>query len=238
MFISLYTTRIVLDALGVEDFGVYNVVLSTVTLVSFFIGVLSSSSQRFLTFELGTGNLTKLQSTFSTILSMNVVLSLLMLIIVEFIGLWFIDSYLKIPLDRMEEARAIFHIIVISTIINIFKTPFHAIVIAHEKMNIFAIISVIEAVLKLFVAYLLTIASFDKLILYSWLLLGINLVITVIYIVYFIKQHQELKIKLGLDKEIFQKIIGFSGWNTFGSFGSVMTIQGMNMFFGPIAAIK
>jgi O-antigen/teichoic acid export membrane protein len=106
-------------------------------------------------------------------------------------------------------------------------------------MNIFAIISVIEAVLKLFVAYLLTMASFDKLILYSWLLLGINLVITIIYIVYCIKQHQELKIKLGLDKEIFKKIIGFSGWNTFGSLGSVMTIQGMNiimnMFFGPIA---
>lgn len=237
MFISLYTTRIVLDALGIEDFGVYNVVLSTVTLVSFFIGVLSSSSQRFLTFELGTGNLKKLQDTFSTMLSMNLSLSIIVLILVEFIGLWFINTYLKIPFDRVDEAIYIFHIILISTIVNAFKTPFYAVVMAHEKMNIFAMISVVEAILKFFVAYLLMITSFDKLIFYTYLLLTINLLITVTYILYCIKKHQELQIKFGFNKEIFKSIIGFTGWNTMGGLAYITSTQGLNIIFNMFYGI-
>lgn len=237
MAVSLYTSRVVLNTLGVEDFGIYNVVGGVVAMFGFLNSAMSSSTQRYITFELGKNNFTQLKKVFNTSISIHIFISIVILILAETIGMWFLYNKMTIPIERMEAALWTYQGAIASTIVLIMSVPYNATIIAHEKMSAFAYISVLEVVLKLLVVYLLLIGNFDKLKLYSILMLTIQLIIRLIYGYYCKKHFPETKLQLAKDWKLFKEMLGFAGWNLWGNCASIAFTQGinilLNMFFGP-----
>ena len=166
MGISLYTSRVVLNTLGIEDYGIYNVVGGVVAMFGFINGSMSSATQRYITFALGKGDKQRLQTVFSTTLQIHTLIALIIILLGETIGLWFLYNKMQIPADRMDAAFWVLQCSIISTVVMIVSVPYNADIIAHEKMSAFAYISILEVVLKLIIVYMLLIFSFDKLILY------------------------------------------------------------------------
>ncbi len=238
MAISLYTSRVVLNTLGVEDYGIYNVVGGVVAMFGFINGSMSSATQRYITFALGKGNFENLQKVFSTTLQIHVLIAALIVILGETIGLWFMYEKMQIPADRMDAAFWVLQCSIISTVVMIVSVPYNADIIAHEKMSAFAYISILEAILKLVIVYILLIGSFDKLILYAVLLLAIQILIRFCYSIYCNKHFKETKYKHVWDKHLFKEMTGFAGWSMFGNLSAVLFGQGLNMllnvFFGPV----
>lgn len=238
MIISLYTSRIVLNTLGVEDYGIYNVVGGVVAMFGFINGSMSSATQRYITFALGKGNFGNLQKVFSTTLQIHVLIAVLIVVLGETIGLWFMYEKMQIPVDRMNAAFWVLQCSILSTVVMIISVPYNADIIAHEKMSAFAYISILEAVLKLAIVYILLIGSFDKLILYAGLLLTVQILIRFCYTFYCNKHFKETKYKHIWDKSLFKEMIGFGGWSIFGNLSGVLFGQGLNMllnvFFGPV----
>jgi O-antigen/teichoic acid export membrane protein len=238
MCVSLYTSRVILQALGIENYGIYNVVGGIVTMFTFLNGAIVASTQRFLSFELGRSNKVRLSQIFSTSLQIHVLLSLLIFILAETIGLWFLNEELVIPEGRMHAAMWVYQISVISCIIRIMSVPYNADIIAHEKMSAFAYISILELVLKLIVAYLLYISPWDKLITYAVFLLLIQVLMRCIYTIYCNKHFSETIYHHQINKEIFKEMFSFAGWSFSGSLAVMLYSQGLNMllniFFGPI----
>lgn len=239
MAVSFYTIRVVLDTLGVTDFGLYNLVASFVAIMVFLNGTLTSGTQRFLTFEIGKNDLIKLKQTFSTALLIHIALAFLILVLGETIGLWFLYEKMNIPLDRFDAAFWAYQFAIFSTMITVMQVPYNALIIAHEKMQIFAYISIIEAVLKLLIVYLLLVSSYDKLITYAILMFLVSVFIAFIYRRYTISNYQESHFEFSFDRDILKSMIHFSGWNIFGTLGSLLSSQGiniiLNIFFGPVA---
>lgn len=237
MLTALYTSRIVLQALGVEDFGLYAVVGGVVSMFSFINNALSTSSSRFLTFELGSGNFKKLKKTFSTLLSLHIVIALIVVILAETIGLWFIYNKLEIPPDRMNAAIWVYHISVLTTVITITQVPYNATIISHEKMNVFAYVSIFDSVLKLGVSFLLKFSDYDRLILYALLISIVTIIIALYYRYYCVKNFKETQYQFVVDKDILKSIGVFSGWSLMGSATHSLNSHGTNiitnMFFGP-----
>ena len=184
MAISLYTSRVVLNTLGLEDYGIYNVVGGVVAMFGFINGSMSSATQRYITFALGKGNFENLQKIFSTTLQIHLLIAALIVILGETIGLWFMYEKMQIPADRMDAAFWVLQCSIISTVVMIISVPYNADIIAHEKMSAFAYITILEAVLKLAIVYILLIGSFDKLILYAVLLLAVQILIRFCYTIY------------------------------------------------------
>lgn len=238
MAISLYTSRIILNTLGVEDYGIYNVVGGVVAMFGFINSSMSSATQRYITFALGKGNFTNLQKVFSTTLQIHVLIAVIILILGETIGLWFMNEKMQIPTNRMDAAFWVLQCSILSTIIMIISVPYNADIIAHEKMSAFAYISILEAVLKLAIVYILLIGSFDKLILYAFLLLAVQILIRFCYSLYCNKHFKETKYKHVWDKTLFKEMTEFAGWSIFGNLSGVLFGQGLNMllnvFFGPV----
>lgn len=168
MAINLYTSRVVLNTLGVEDYGIYNVVGGVVAMFGFINGSMASATQRYITFALGKGNFENLQKVFSTALQIHLLISLLIVILGETVGLWFMYEQMKIPADRMDAAFWVLQCSIMSTVVMILSVPYNADIIAHERMSAFAYISVLEVILKLAVVYVLLIFSYDKLVLYAF----------------------------------------------------------------------
>ena len=166
MIVSLYTSRVILDALGVEDFGIYNVVGGVVAMFSVISGSLSASISRFITFELGKGDQSKLNKIFSASVTIQILLSLIVVILIEIVGVWFLNSKMIIPADRILAANWVLQFSVVTFVINLISVPYNASIIAHEKMSAFAYISILEAIGKLIIAYLIVIAPMDKLVFY------------------------------------------------------------------------
>lgn len=237
MIISLYTSRVVLQVLGIDDYGIYQAVGGIVGFLSFLNGALSTGSSRFITYGLGEGNLEKLKKIFNTTLTIHVVLAVLVMIIAETAGYWFLHNKLIIPPERMTAALWVFHFSILTVFFTITQVPYNASIIAHENMKVFAYVSIIEAVSKLLIVYLLLIGDFDKLILYAILQFVISASILVFYRVYCSKKYQEVRFKLELDRPIFKEIVSFSGWSLFANSAIALNNQGvlilLNMFFSP-----
>lgn len=238
MLVSLFTSRVVLQTLGVEDYGVYNVVGGVITMFTFLNGALSSVTSRYITFEIGKGNMEKLQKIFSTALQIHAIISLLIVILSETIGLWFLMNELVIPDGRMDAAMWVYQCSIVSCVVGIMSVPYNADIIAHEKMSAFAYISVLEIILKLLIVYLLLVLPFDKLKVYAILVLSVGLLIRYIYTRYCHKHFKESHYIHHIEKSLLKEMASFAGWSFWGSLASILYTQGLNImlniFFGPI----
>lgn len=234
MLITLFSSRIVLQALGVSDFGLYNVVGGIVALISFFRTSLASSTQRFISYEIGRNDTVQLKKVFSISVSIHFLISVLILIIAESLGLWFLNNYIQIPIGRENAAFWIYQFSVVSLCISAITIPYNADVISHERMSYYALVSIIEAVLKLAFAYALFLFGTDKLILYGGLMTLVNFIDFFLYYGYCKKYFCETKYEFYFDKQLFRQIFSFSGWTIFGQLSVVGANQGtsilINMF--------
>lgn len=238
MAVSLFTSRVILNTLGVEDYGIYNVVGGVVAMFGFINGSMSSATQRYITFALGKGDDKRLQTVFGTTLQIHTLIAAIIVLLGETIGLWFLYNKMQIPADRMDAAFWVLQCSIVSTVVMIVSVPYNADIIAHEKMSAFAYISVLEVVLKLAIVYVLVVFSVDKLILYAFLLLGIQLLIRFCYSIYCNRHFKETKYRHVWDKQLFKEMTGFAVWSLFGNLSAVFFTQGLNMllnvFFGPV----
>lgn len=238
MLIALYTTRVVLHVLGVEDYGVNNVVCGFVTMFAFLNISMGNGIQRFFNYEYGKNGEEGATEVFVTSIYIQALLALLVVIVIEPVGLWYLHNKMVIPADRMVAAEWIFQLAVLKFVVGIMQSPFYAAMIAHERLDVYAIIQILDSVLNLGIVFLLQVLSGDKLILYGVLGLIITITGIVIYVVYCRKNFSEIRFRRGLNKDLFKKMLGFSGWNLFGSFSGVMENQGINLvlnfFYGPV----
>lgn len=238
MIVSLYTSRVILNTLGVEDFGIYNVVGGIATMLSFFNGAMSSATQRFLSYDIGLGDMSKLRNTFNASLIIHICIALFIFILGETIGLWFVKSYLVIPTERMDAAIWVYHFAILSFMITIIQVPYNATIIAHERMNIYAYLSILEVTLKLLIVFMLTWISYDKLKLYGLLHFLVVFSIYAIYNIYTSRKFEETKFEIVKDWTLFKTMISFSGWSLFSNIAFVAKGQMvgiiLNMFFGPV----
>lgn len=236
MVITLYTSRVILNQLGVEDYGIYNVVGGVVAMFSVISAALSSAVSRFITFELGRGDTSRLQMIFSTSVNIQVVISLIVLILGEIIGVWFLNYKMSIPSERLIAANWVLQCSLITFCVNLISVPYNACIIAHERMSAFAYISILEAVLKLAICYLLIISSWDKLIFYSILMVVVSVIIRFAYSIYCNIHFEESHYKWRHDKAILREMASFAGWNFFTNIVYVFNTQGVsllvNIFFG------
>lgn len=238
MAVSLYTSRVVLNALGVEDYGIYNVVGSVVTMFAFLNGALVTTTQRYLTFELGKGDYEQLKKVFTTSIYIHAIISLLIVVLAETVGLWFFYYKMVIPPERMTAAMWVFQLSIITMVVQVMSAPYNAIIIAHERMGVFAVISILETLLKLAIVYVLLAFSGDKLILYAILVACVQLIIRLIYTSYCKKHFVESVLVKGVDRSLLKEIGKFAGWNIWGNLASTLFGTGLNLllnvFFGPI----
>lgn len=237
MLISLYTSRVNLAALGIEDFGIYNVVGGVVGMFSILTGSLSAAIGRFITFELGKGDNEKLKSVFSSAVTVQLLLSLTVILLAETAGLWFLNSQMNIAEERMNAANWVYQFSIATFVISLISVPYNATIIAHEKMSAFAYISIFEGLGKLAVAFLITVSPIDRLIFYAALLLAISVTVRLMYGQYCKKNFEECAVKLHYDKTLLKQMFGFAGWNFIGASSAVLRDQGgnilLNIFFGP-----
>ena len=237
MLIALYTSRIVLRELGVDDFGLYAVVGGVVGMLSFFNNALSMGTSRFLTFELGIGNFEKLRKTFCTLLNLHIIIAIAIAILAETAGLWFVCNKLVIPPERMNAALWVYHISILTAVVSMTQVPYNASIISHEKMQVFAYASIVEVSLKLGIVFLLQFGNMDKLILYAILLCLLQVGMALFYRFYCISRFKETLYKFIIDKNIMKTVSSFSGWNLFSQISSALNSQGTNIitsiFFSP-----
>lgn len=239
MLIGLFSVRIVLSVLGVVDYGIYTVVGGAASMFSFFVGAMAASTQRFFSYMIGREDNLGLVKVFNITFVIYVIISIVVIILSETIGLWFLCNKLNIPLERFQASLWIFQIAIISTLCNIMAAPYVSVIIAHEQMGVYAKISIIEAILKVAVVFTLLIGDIDKLVLYGILQLLSSVLITSIYIHYCRKYYVEcnLQIRRVWDKSMFMEIANFSTWNLFGNIAGIVKNQGLafllNIFFGP-----
>ncbi|MDL2306171.1 oligosaccharide flippase family protein, partial [Bacteroides sp. OttesenSCG-928-D19] len=229
MAVTLYTSRVVLATLGIEDFGIYNVVAGFVAMFGILSGTLSASISRFLTFELGAKNAEKLSRVFSTSVNVQIIISLVILLFSEIVGVWFLNTRMNIPDERMVAANWVFQFSMFTFIINLISVPYNASIIAHERMNFFAYVSILEVSLKLLIVYLLVNSQIDKLVLYALLLLLVSMVIRVIYGVYCKRNFSECNYHFILDKPLMKEMLSFAGWNFIGASSKTLKDQGVNV---------
>ena len=236
MVISLYTSRVVLQVLGVEDYGVYQVVGGLVAMFSVISSSLSSAISRFITFEIGRGDMERLKRIFSTSIIIQLCLCVIVALAVEIGGLWFMHTEMQIPAGRLDAAEWVLHCSVLTFCINLLSIPYNACIIAHEHMKAFAYVSVVEAMLKLVILFLIIHSPIDRLVAYALLLTLAAALIRLAYTVYCHKHFEETKTKLIFDKSIFKEMSGFSGWSFFNNTSFILNNQGvsmlMNVFFG------
>lgn len=239
MLVTLYTSRVVLNTLGVDDFGIYNAVGGVVSMFAVISGALSNAISRYITFGIGKRNMEQLKVIFCTSVSIQIVIAIIIFVLCEMVGLWFLNNKMNIPANRIMAANWVLHCSLLTFVINLICMPYNACIIAHEHMNAYAYISIFDAVLKFGVAYLLIISPVDKLIAYSILLFVAALGVRLIYGYYCGRHFEECKYKPIYDKSLFKEMIGFTGWNFFGNAASVLNTQGVNLlinvFFGVVA---
>ncbi len=237
MGVTLYTSRVILNTLGVKDFGIYNVVGGVVTLFTFLNSAMGGATSRFLIFELGRKDYPELKRVFNASLSSHIAIALVVFVLAETIGLWFLTHKLVIPQDRMAAALWAYQFSVLSAMIALTQVPYNAAIIAHEKMNVYAYVAFVEVILKLAIVYLLIISDVDKLKTYAVLVFLVSLTIAAIYIAYCKKNYAECSISFQWDKALYKKLFSFSIWELYGGLAVMGMGQGLNIllniFFGP-----
>lgn len=238
MGISLYTSRVILQVLGVEDYGIYNVVGGMVSIFGLISGSMSSATQRYITIALGEGNQAKLSKVFSVALQIHAGIALITFLFIETVGLWFLYTQMQIPAERMDAAFWVLQFSAVTFVFSILSIPYNAAIISHERMSVFAYISLLEAVLKLGIVFLLLAIPFDKLIVYGALLWVTQISIQLCYMRYCYKHFPESHYRPYRDKDLVKEMAAFAGWNMFGSMSSIAFGQGLsmllNVFFGPV----
>ena len=238
MVVALFTSRIVLKSLGVVDYGIYGVVGGLVGMFSIFSNSMSVAIQRFITFELGKGDLERVKKIFSTSVTIQIIIAVILMIAAESVGFWFIQNKMVIPTERIDAAIMVMHCSVITFGIGLISVPYNAEIIAHEKMSAFAYISIYEVLAKVLACYFLYCIDTDKLVLWAIMLAFIQFTVRVIYGCYCKAHFEECKYIPILDKTIFKDIFGFAGWSSFGLVALTCYTQGLdmvlNVFFGPV----
>jgi O-antigen/teichoic acid export membrane protein len=236
MGVSLYTSRVVLNTLGVEDFGIYNVVGGVVVLFSFINGAMSTATQRFLSFELGRNDIEETKRVFSMSMTVHFSIVFFVILLAETIGLWFLNTQMNIATDRMNAANWVYQFSILTTCVGIMQVPYNASIIAHEKMSFYAYIGIVEVVFKLLVAGLVIYISFDKLKIYSGLIFLVAICIFFIYKFFCNKKLEICNYHFFLDSSLYKKLMSFSGWSLFGSVATMSSNQGvnilLNIFYG------
>lgn len=238
LLVSLYTSRVVLKTLGVEDYGIYNVVGGVVTMFGFINGAMSSATSRYITYSLGKNNKRNLHKIFCTCINIHIFIALVIFLFAESIGLWYINNKIVLPLEREIAAMWVYQCSILSTIIMIISVPYNACIIAHEKMTAFAYISVFEVSLKLFIVYLLPFFPIDKLTLYAILILLIQILIRLTYTRYCKKHFEETHYTFYWNYKLIKEMTSFASWSLIGSLSAVAYTTGLNLllnlFFGPV----
>ena len=236
IIIGLYTSRVVLNTLGVSDYGVYNIVGGIVAMLAFLNAAMVASSQRFISFELGIGNLEKLKTVFCTSVSIHVLLAGIILLVAETVGLWFVNTRLNIPSERMEAANWVYQYSILTLILTIISVPYNSCIVAHEHMKAYAYVSIVEVFLKLLVVYLLQLGCFDKLVLYAMLMTIVAFIVRFIYVFYCKRHFSECIYHFIFNKDLFKEMFAFAGWSIIGNLGFSFKDQGsniiLNLFFG------
>lgn len=238
MGVSLFTSRIVLRELGVSDYGIYSLVGGIVAMFGFFNSAMSSATQRYLSFDIGKGDQDKLRKTFSATLTIHAGIALLVLILAETIGLWYVNYKMVFPPERSFAVNVVYQFSVFSFLLGIVQVPYNALIIARERMNVYAYVSIIEVVLKLIIVFLLVYFGSDKLITYAVLTFVVSFIIRMIYQIYCRRNFKESKYKFEYDKEYYRELMSYSGWSLFGNIAAVARGQGinvvLNLFFGTV----
>lgn len=238
MFIGLFTSRIVLRALGVENYGIMSVISGFLSMFGIITSSMSNAISRFITVELGKSNLIRLKLVFSTSITVQFFMGLLIVFLIETFGIWFVTSKMQIPVGRLSAAMWCLHCATLSTFISLMSIPFNSAIVAHERMSAFAYMTILDALFKLAICFLLYFSPIDKLITYSILGLCVSLISTSIYWIYSLRNFEETSLSFRFDKELFKEMWGFAGWNLFGQAAWILNTQGinvlMNLFFGVI----
>jgi O-antigen/teichoic acid export membrane protein len=238
MGVTLYTSRIVLAALGISDYGIYNIVGGLVAMFGFINGAMASATQRYLSFDIGAGDLDRLKKTFSVSLSIHIIIALIVILLGETLGLWYINFKMVFPKERLSAVNIVYQFSLLTLFWNIIQVPYNSLLLAREKMNIYAYVSLLEAVLKLGTAIIIIYYGNDKLILYGILTFSVSFIMRVIYQSYCRRNFAESKYKFHYDKSYFKEILNYSGWNLFGALSLVGKNQGinivLNLFFGTV----
>jgi len=238
LIVSLYTSRIVLQTLGIEDYGINNVVGGIVTMLSFLTGSLSTTTQRFLSVEIGKNDLIRLKQIFSNSLSLHVIFIIPTVIVAETVGVWFLTDKLVIPDERITAAYWVYQFSVLSFIVSVFFTPFEGAIRAHEKFDFYAKLSVFEVVLKLIVVYLILYSPYDKLITYSFLLMVVIILSRIILVIYSYKHFEECRIKFSWFKASIRPLLGYNIYTIINSIIAIIRHQGLNIvlnfYYGPV----
>ncbi|MGQ1946432.1 lipopolysaccharide biosynthesis protein [Geofilum sp. OHC36d9] len=238
MGVTLYTVRVVLSVLGEVDYGLYTVIGGVVTMFAFLSNTMASASQRFYSFELGRRDFVRLKQVFSLTFIIYVGIAIFILLLAETVGLWFLNTQMTIPADRLNAANWVYQFSVFAFVVNVLSIPYNAAIIARENMKAFAYISILEALLKLAIVYILVIFSFDKLKLYAVLMFGVTFLISFSYFLYAYKKYKECKVIYYWDRQLFSTLVSYSGWSLFGSLSGIARNHGvnilLNLFFNPI----
>lgn len=229
MGIGLFTSRVILNALGISDYGLYNVASSVVTMFSFLTTTLASGTQRFLSLAIGLNNEENTKSVFANAITLHVILAIIIFILSETFGLWYVYNKLVVDDGRFTAALWCYHLSVIASIISIIQIPFNSALIAHEKMDIYAYMSIFDVSFKLLSVYLIMIIPFDRLIFYSIFVLVVSMLNMIIYNWYCQRHYSECRFKIGYEKSIFKDMLSFSGWNMFGCVAVMGQSTGVNL---------
>lgn len=229
MMVGLYTSRAVLAALGFSDYGLYNVIGGVVAMFAFINGAMTNTTSRYITFYLGKHNVTRMQQVFTIAFAIHVIIALVIILLGETAGLWYVCNKLNIPPGRFGAAMYLYQFTIITSAASIISVPFNASIIAHEKMTAFAVISIIDAFLKLGIALSIPYVPFDHLVYYALMLLVIQLMDNAIYWIYSFRNFEGIRIRRGIDWSMFKEMFGFTGWNLFGNFSYVFFTEGVNL---------
>lgn len=238
MAIGLFTSRVILDALGASDYGIYNVVGGLVTMFSVLTGAMSVATSRFLTFALGVGNKEQLRKTFATAVNIHLLIAVAMIVIAEVVGIWFLNNKLNIPTERMGAANIVLQFSIATFVINLINVPYTSSIISHERMGIYAYFTLYDVFVKLLIVYALYVSPIDRLVIYALLLCLANLTTQIIYWIYCKRKFEECRYSFCLDKTLLKKMFGFIGWAFWGNAAVVAKDQGMtlllNIFCGTL----
>ncbi len=237
MIVSIYTSRVVLDKLGVDDYGIYNAVASIVAMVTFLNTTLSTSTSRFLTFDLGKGNIEELRNTFSTSFYTHLILAGIIVALLESVGLWYMSNKFVIPEGREFAVHVVYQISILTTAIAVIQVPYPASIMAHENMDVYAYVGIFEVLARLGVVYLLSISSFDNLIFYAILIGIVQIITTGLYVIISQRKYTETHLVRYFSIETFRGMMGFTGWTLIANLSNTMKVQGatvlLNLFFAP-----
>ena len=237
MAVGLFTSRVVINELGESDYGIYNVVGGVITMASFLNSAMVASTQRFISFELGKGNVIRLNRVFCTYINIHAAIALISVILGETIGLWFVNTQLNLPEERMFAVNWVYQCSILTFVFTVISVPYNACIVAHEKMKVYAYISIFEVLMKLVIVYALLISPIDKLVLYAILLALVAIIVRFLYSVYCHRKFDACKYKFIFDRNLSKQMFSFAGWSVLGNMGFSFKDQIsniiLNLFFGP-----